>query len=274
METAVRQGDTPPKASRVPRRGVLAAAAWAAPTLAVATAAPAIAASPPFNPLADLRVAALGGAEGRYPTGGNYINGAVGPNSNFRRMFSVTNTGEGAFNGSLRIDFTIPRMWNQAGDGNTDAFNNWGTVDWNTANLGGASIGGVTPWTVGPDAPSYTQNTGNYAWEAVWLRNDPAYFTLTNVSLPPGGTIRFALNANVPDSWIGDPGVYINPGNPNHIYWRSDVDITAITNGGDNLGTYRTPVGTWENGIWYFNGGGPYAYEDPATGIYPKYGSA
>ena len=134
--------------------------------------------------------------------------------------------------------------------------------------------GGVTPWTVGAAAPSFTQNTGDYSWEDVWLRNDPAYFTLTNVSLPPGGTIRFALDASIPFPWIGDPGVYINPGNPNRIYWRSEVDITATTTGEDNLGTYRTPVGSWTNGIWYFNGGGPYAYEDPATGIYPGYGTA
>lgn len=271
METAVRQEDTPPKASRVPRRGVLAAAAWAAPTLAVATAAPAIAASPPIDPLTDLSVAALGGAEGRYSTGGSYTGGVVGPNTDFRRAFSVTNTGEGSFTGSLRIDFTFPRMWNQAGDGNTDAFNNWSTQD--LGGTGGGSIGGASSWTVGAPAASYTQNTGNYAWTDVWLRNDPAYFTLTNVSLPPGATIWFALNAAIPFPWIGDPGVYINPGNPNRIYWRSEVDITAITTGNTNLGTYRTPVGSWTDGIWYFNGGGPYAY-DGGQGLYPTYGTA
>lgn len=274
METAVRQEDTPPKASRVPRRGLLAAAAWAAPTLAVATAAPAIAASSPIDPQSDLSVAALGGAEGRYATGGSYTPEPVGPNTDFRRAFSVTNSGEGSFTGSLRIDFTFPRMWNQATGTNTDAFNNWSTQDLGgTGGTGGGSIGGVSPWELGPAATEYTQNTGDYAWEAVWLRNDPAYFTLTNVLLPPGATIWFALNAGIPFSWIGDPGVYINPGNPNRIYWRSNVDITATTTGGDDLGTYRTPVGSWTNGIWYFNGGGPYAYLG-GHGLYPTYGTA
>lgn len=272
METAVRQEDTPPKASRVPRRGLLAAAAWAAPTLAVATAAPAIAASSPIDPQTDLSVTALGGAEGRYPTRSPYTNGPVGPNTDFRRAFSVTNTGTGSFTGSLRIDFTFPRMWNQAGvGGNADAFSNWSTQDLD--GTGGGSIGGASPWGLGAEATTYTQNTGEYAWTDVWLRNDPAYFTLTNVSLPPGATIWFALNASIPFSWIGDPGVYINPGNPNRIYWRSPVKITATTSNGTNLGTYETPVGTWENGIWYFNGGGPFAY-DGGQGLYPTYGTA
>lgn len=272
METAVRQENTPPKASRVPRRGVLAAAAWAAPTLAVATAAPAIAASPPIDPQSDLLVDALGGAEGRYPTGGSYAPGPVGPNSDFRRAFSVTNTGDGSFTGSLRIDFTIPRAWNQAGSGgDADAFSNWSTVD--TGGTGGGSIGGSSPWTVGAAAPSFTQNTGTYAWTDVWLRNDPAYFTLQDVVLPPGATIWFALNASVPNAWIGDYGVYINPGNPNRIYWRSEVDITATTSAGTDLGTYRTPVGDWEDGIWYFNGGGPFAYLG-GHGLYPDHGTA
>lgn len=272
MESTNEKGENSLLKTQVTRRTTLTAAAWSAPVIAVAAATPAAVASEPFNPQADLEVAALGGAEGRYAPNRPYTEGVVAANTNFRRMFSVTNTGEGTFNGSLRIDFTIPRMWNQATGINADAFNNWGTVD--LEGIGGASIGGVTSWTVGPDAPSYTPNTGDYAWTDVWLRNDPAHFTLTNVSLPPGGTIRFAPNANVPNSWIGDPGVYINPGNPNRIYWRSEVDITATTTGGDNLGTYRTPVGSWTNGIWYFNGGGPYAYEDPATGIYPAYGTA
>lgn len=270
METAVRQEDTPPKASRVPRRGVLAAAAWAAPTLAVATAAPAIAASP-FEPESDLLVDALGGAEGRYSTGGSFTDGVVAPNTDFRRAFSVTNTGEGSFTGSLRIDFTFPRMWNQAGAGDTDAFNNYSTQD--LGGTGGGSIGSSSAWTVGAPAPSFTQNTGNYAWTAVYLRNDPAYFTLENVSLPPGATIWFALNAAIPFSWIGDYGEYINPGNPNRIYWRSEVDITATTSDGDDLGTYRTPVGSWTDGIWYFNGGGPYAYHG-GQGLYPDHGEA
>lgn len=271
METAVRQEDTPPKASRVPRRGVLAAAAWAAPTLAVATAAPAIAASQPIDPQSDLYVDALGGAEGRYATGKSFTDGVVAPNTDFRRAFSVTNTGDGSFTGSLRIDFTFPRMWNQAGDGDTDAFNNYSTQDFDGTN--GGSIGSSSAWTVGPAAPSFTQNTGNYAWTDVWLRNDPAYFTLQDVVLPPGATIWFALNASVPNAWIGDYGDYINAGNPNRIYWYSDVDITATTTGGDDLGTYRTPVGDWEDGIWYFNGGGPFAY-DGGQGLYPAHGDA
>ena len=271
METAVRQEDTPPKASRVPRRGVLAAAAWAAPTLAVATAAPAIAASP-SELLANLTVNALGGAEGRYSTGNRYTNGVVDPNTDFRRAFSVTNNSTVNFTGSLRIDFTFPRAWNQAGvGGDADAFSNWGTVD--TGGINGGSIGSSSTWTVGAPAPSFTQNTGNYAWTDVWLRNDPAYFTLEDVSLPPGATIWFALNASIPFSWIGDYGVYINPGNPNRIYWRSEVDITATTTGGDDLGTYRTTVGSWADGIWYFNGGGPFAY-DGGQGLYPAHGTA
>ena len=269
METAVRQEDTPPKGSRVPRRGVLAAAAWAAPTLAVATAAPAIAASQ-FDPLTDLTVDALGGAEGRYQTGANFTSGGVS-NNDFRRAFSVTNRGTGNFTGSLRVDFTFPRLWNQAGvGGDADAFNNWGTRD--LGGTGGGSIGSASAWTV-TGTGSFAQNTGDYAWTAVYLRNDPAYMTLNNVSLPSGATVWFALNAGIPFTWIGENGQYLNPGNPNRIYWRSNVSITATTTGGTNLGTYITPVGGWGNGIWYFNGGGPYAYLG-GHGLYPNYGTA
>ena len=256
--------------TQISRRSTLTAAAWSVPVVAVAAATPAAIASEPFDPLSDLSVDALGGAEGRYQTGANFTGGGVS-NTDFRRAFSVTNNGAGSFTGSLRIDFTFPRMWNQAGvGGDADAFNNYGTVD--LGGSGGGSIGGASAWNV-TGTGSFTQNTGNYAWTAVYLRNDPAYVTLNNVSLPPGATIWFALNAGIPFTWIGDPGVYINPGNPNRIYWRSDVSVTATTTSGTNLGTYVTPVGTWTDGIWYFNGGGPYAYLG-GHGLYPAYGTA
>lgn len=230
-----------------------------------------LAASSPINPQNDLSVAALGGAEGRYTTRGPYTNDPVGPNNDFRRAFSVTNSGDGSFTGSLRIDFTFPRLWNQAGNGpDTNAFSNYSTQD--LGGTGGGSIGGASEWAV-TEAEDFTQNYGEYAWTNVWLRNDPAYFTLQDVSLPPGATIWFALNASIPFSWIGDYGDYINSGNPNRIYWRSEVYITATTTAGTALGTYRTPVGDWANGIWYFNGGGPYAY-DGGHGLYLEHGSA
>ena len=269
METAVRQEDTPPKASRVPRRGLLAAAAWAAPTLAVATAAPAIAASP-SELLANLTVNALGGAEGRYSTGNRYTNGVVDPNTDFRRAFSVTNNSTVNFTGSLRIDFQFPGMWNQGySGGDTGAFNNWSTQD--LGGTGGGEIGWASGWTVSPG--EWAQNYGASAWSAVHQRMDDAYFTLNTVSLPVGSTIWFALNATIPFDWIGSAGpppVYLPNG---RVYWRSPVSITATTSGGTNLGTYVTPVGSWENGIWYFNGGGPYAYLG-GHGIYPTYGTA
>lgn len=267
MDTTTNTGGENLLKTEVTRRGTLTAAAWAAPVIAVAAATPAAVASG-FDPLADLSVDALGGAEGRYQTGANFTAGGVS-STDFRRAFSITNNGAGSFTGSLRIDFQFPRMWNQAGGGDADAFNNWGTVDLGGTN--GGSIGGKTSWTT--STGTWSQNTGNYAWTAVYLRNDNAYVTLTNVSLPPGATVWFALNAGIPFSWIGDPGVYINPGNPNRIYWRSAVSITATTSGGTNLGTYVTPVGTWTDGIWYFNGGGPYAYLG-GHGLYPSYGTA
>lgn len=168
----------------VPRRGVLAAAAWAAPTLAVATAAPAIAASSPIDPQSDLSVAALGGAEGLYATGHPYTSSVVGSNTDFRRAFSVTNSGDGSFTGSLRIDFTFPRMWNQAREGgDTDAFRNWSTQD--LGGTGGGSIGGSSAWAEGARPTEYTENTGNDAWTDVWLLNVPAHFTLMEVPLRP-----------------------------------------------------------------------------------------
>ena len=91
---------------------------------------------------------------------------------------------------------------------------------------------------------------------------------------PPRATIWFALNATVPREWIGEEGEYINPGNPNNrIYWRSPVKITATTSNGTDLGMYETKVGDWENGIWYFNGGGPYAYNG-GHDLYPREGTA
>lgn len=99
---------------------------------------------------------------------------------------------------------------------------------------------------------------------------DEAYFTLEGVNLPPGGTIRFALNASVPPTWIGDDGQYLSDG---RIYWHSPVSITATASDGTPLGTFDTEVGGWENGIWYFNGGGPYAYLG-GQGLYPAYGTA
>lgn len=273
MESTENEGGNALLKTQLTRRTAITAAAWSAPVVAMAAATPAVAASGTFDPLANLEVGALGGAEGRYQTGHNYTGGGVS-DTDFRRAFYVKNTStDGAsFTGSLKIDFKFPRMWNQAGvGGNADAFNNWGTVD--LGGTGGGSIGSADAWQVGAAATSYTQNTGYYAWTAVWLRNDPASVTLRGVSLPAGATIWFALNVAIPFSWIGDPGVYINPGQPNRIYWRSDVKITATTTGGTNLGTYTTPVGTWGDGIWYFNGGGPFAYLG-GHGLYPNYGTS
>lgn len=267
MDTTASQTGESLLKTEVTRRGTITAAAWSLPVVAVAAATPAAVASP-LDPTSDLSVAALGGAEGRYQTASNYSAGGVS-STDFRRAFSVTNNGQGSFTGSLRIDFQFPRIWNQAGGGDADAFSNWGTVDLGGTN--GGSIGGKSSWTT--STGTWSQNTGTYAWTAVYLRNDNASVTLTNVSLPAGATIWFALNASVPYAWIGDPGVYINPGNPNRIYWRSPVNITAFTTGGTNLGTYVTPVGGWTDGIWYFNGGGPYAYNG-GQGLYPAYGTA
>lgn len=271
MESTTNESGNPLLRTEMSRRGTLTAAAWSVPVVALAASTPAAVASEPFDPLSDLSVAALGGAEGRYATGSDFTNGVVSPNTDFRRAFSVTNTGEGAFTGTLRIDFQFPAMWNQGGaGGDTGAFNNWGTVD--LGGTSGGSIGGKTGWNVTP-ASTYTQNTGDAAWTTVWQRMDSAWFDLTNVSLPAGGTIWFALNATIPFSWIGSAGPppeYLPDG---RIYWRSPVSITATTTGGTNLGTFNTPVGSWANGIWYFNGGGPYAYEG-GHGLYPNYGTA
>lgn len=267
MDTSARQIDVPAQGTKVSRRATLATAAWAVPVVAVATAAPAVAASPPFDPQSDLVVNALGGAEGRYTTGSAFTNGVVSPNTDFRRAFSVTNNGEGGFSGTLRIDFTFPRLWNQGNGNNTDAFGNYSTVD--LGGSGGASVGSASSWTVSQG--SWVQNSGTNAWTEVYFRMDQGYFTLNSVALPPGGTIWFALNASVPFTWIGDNGAYLPNGR--RIYWRSPVSITATTSTGTNLGTYATPVGGWENGIWYFNGGGPYAYHG-GHGLYPQFGTA
>lgn len=51
------------------------------------------------------------------------------------------------------------------------------------------------------------------------------------------------------------------------------MKITATTSNGTDLGMYETQVGDWENGIWYFNGGGPYAYNG-GHDLYPREGTA
>lgn len=257
--------------AKISRRRALAAGAWSVPVAAAAVAVPMAAASGTLNPLADLKVLALGGAEGRYSTGGNYASGPVSANQDFRRGFSIQNTGQASFTGSLTITFTFPRMWNQATGNNADAFSNYGTVD--LGGTGGASIGSASAWVTSA-ATAYTQNTGTSAWTNVWLRMDDASVTLMNVVLPAGGTVRFALNAGVPQAWIGTSGQYL----PGRIYWRSDIYVTATTANGTALGTYG-PVpdpdtsSNWANGIWYWNGGGPYAY-DGGMGLYPAYGTA
>ena len=285
MESTENEGGNALLKTQLTRRTAVTAAAWSAPVVAMAAATPAVAASGTFE-VARLTVAPLGGAEGRYSTGGNFKDGVVNANTDFRRAFSVTNNGTGTFTGTLTIKFQFPRIWNQGlGEKyNTNAFQNYSTVD--LRGLNGGKIGGKTDWIGGKIEWTLTGNTvweQNYgkkvengdgdAWGAVHQRMDEATFNLKGVELPPGGVIWFALNASIPESWIGSAGpppVYLTGG---RIYWRSDVDITAITDGGDTLGPYRTPVGGWTNGIWYFNGGGPYAWEAPGTGIYPAYGT-
>lgn len=97
MDTPALQSDVPAQGTKVSRRSTLATAAWAVPVVAVATASPAVAASPPLNPQSDLVVNALGGAEGRYETTKNYTDSDATSNTDFRRAFSVTNNGEGGF---------------------------------------------------------------------------------------------------------------------------------------------------------------------------------
>ena len=256
------------------RRTVIKGAAWSVPVVAAATAVPAHAASvPPLDPLTDLKVLGLGGAEGRYATRADYTSGVVSPNQDFRRAFSIQNIGAGSFTGSLTITFQFPRLWNAAVTNNSvDAFNNFGTVDLGGKN--GASIGSASAWVT--STGNWVQNTGDSPYPNVWFRMDQASATLNNVNLPAGGTVWFALDAVVPQSWIGATGQYL----PNgwKIYWRSDIYVTATTTAGAQLGTYG-PVpdpdasSNWHNGIWYWNGGGPYAY-DGGEGLYPAYGTA
>lgn len=282
----------------VTRRGTLTAAAWAAPVIAVAAATPAAVASP-LNPTTDLEVGATGGSEGFYSTGGNANLSQNTPNNtqNFRRGFWVQNkaSSTASFTGTLRIAFKIPRMWSWRWGGNTggdfQAFNNWSTQDLGGDN--GGSVGGATGWSrtdgiwVQNSAPS-----GTNVWQAIWFRMDDVYFDLTNVNLPPGGRIWFAVNAEIPSAWINATGnndggtyIWVNPstqgqepssnGGANFngfIYWKSDLSIAATTTGGTYLGTWNTPVGTWGNAIWYFNGGGPYNYLGTVGGLYPSYG--
>lgn len=278
MESTENEGGNALLKTQLTRRTTLTAAAWSAPVVAMAAATPAVAASPFM--VADLSVAPLGGAEGRYSTGGNFTDGPVGANTDFRRAFSVTNNGTGTFTGTLKIDFHFPRIWNQGltADDNTDSFSNYGTVDLGSRN--GGVVVGKTGWTFTGNTV-WEQNYGAGAWVAVYQRLDEATFDLTGVELPPGGVIWFALNAAIPESWIGSaavgeegqpgyqPAVYLDGG---RIYWRSEVYVTATPTVGDSQGPYPMGVGDWANGIWYFNGGGPFAYEDPATGIYPAYG--
>lgn len=252
------------------RRRALMAGAWSAPVVALVVAAPAVAASG-FDPAVDLTATALGGAEGRYATGSNFTNGVVNPNQDFRRAFSIGNIGQTDFSGSLTVTFSFPRKWNEGTTNvDVDAFSNYGTVD--LGGRDGGSIGSASGWGT-TQAAAWTQNTGASAWTEVWCRMDDASATLNNVILPAGSTVWFALNATVPQQWIGDPGVYLPDG---RVYWRSDIFITAKSDNGTVLGTYGPlpdPGGNWENGIWYWNGGGPYAY-DGGEGLYPAYGTA
>ncbi|MBX0301312.1 hypothetical protein K2F54_15165 [Cryobacterium sp. 1639] len=265
--------------AEVSRRGTLTAAAWAVPVIAMAAATPAAVASGEFNLQADLRVAPLGGAEGRYNTGSNYNAGGSANPTDFRRAFVIQNVGEGTFTGTLRVNFSFPRMWNQATGNNTSAFNNWGTKDVFASGSGTLfSPANVSGWNTPVNHSTYVQNvkgsgTGA-AWEQVWLLLADTYFTMSG-TLAPGGSVTFALNANIPNAWISG----VNGDNsylPGWIYWRSPVTIQATTSGGENLGTYDTGVGAWNNGIWYFNGGGPWGYlpSPPydAYGLYPSAG--
>lgn len=254
----------------ISRRGALVAGAWSVPVVAVAVATPMAAASGDINPLTELEVLAIGGAEGRYPTGANYKNGVADPNQDFRRAFSIKNTGTGSFTGSLTITFTFPREWNSGSGPNMGAFNNMTTVD--LEGRGGAAVAGASAWVTSEDPNGWEENWGTNANTAVWFRMDPAAVTLTGVSLPPGGTVIFALNAEVPQAWIGASGVYIPS-----LYWRTDVFVSATKPDGTVLGTYG-PVpdpdtsSNWRDGIWRWNGGGPFAY-DGGQGLYPAHGN-
>lgn len=291
MDTTTNTGGENLLKTEVTRRGTLTAAAWAAPVIAVAAATPAAVASGVIDPTTDLVVGATGGSEGFYSTGGNANLSQASPSNttDFRRGFWVENTGSATFTGTLRIAFQFPRKWNEATGGDVDAFNNYGTRD--LGGSGGASIGGATGWTVSQGTWVQNQAPSNInVWTAVWFRMDDAYFDLTNVVLPPGGVIWFALNAGIPSAWINATGntgggtyIWVNgaqqqvsaPGAGifnGFIYWKSGVDITATTTGGTNLGTWQTPVGNWSNAIWYFNGGGPYNYLGTVGGLYPSYG--
>lgn len=271
VESTENEGGNALLKTQLTRRTAVTAAAWSAPVVAMAAATPAVAASGTFK-LANLKVDALGAAEGLYETGHNFTPSAVvdPPNNDFRQAFYVKNTStDASFTGTLKIDFRFPGAWNEGVSGNNvSIFDNRGTVD--TGGENGGVIGGKTSWAVTEATGLWTPNTGTGAWSAVHQRMDYATFNLTGVELPPGGVIWFALNASIPESWIGSAGpppVHLTGG---RIYWRSDVDITAITDGGDTLGPYRTPVGGWADGIWYFNGGGPVAY-DGGHGLYPAY---
>ncbi|REJ05145.1 hypothetical protein DY023_11260 [Microbacterium bovistercoris] len=264
--------------AKLTRRSALIAGAWSAPVVGLAVAAPLAAASePPFDPTTDLEVLALGGAEGRYRFGNDYTSGTNTDPSNrdFRRAFSIRNTGTATFAGSLTVMFEFPRMWNQGISANADAYSPYTTVDLGGRN--GGSIGSASPWVTSA-AAEYTQNVQSNgtlpAWDEVWLRMDPASVTLNNVALPPGGVVWFALDGEVPAPWIGQNNQYLPNG---VIYWRTDIFIQATDTSDNDLGTFG-PVpdpdttSNWRNGIWYWNGGGPFAY-DGGESLYPAYGN-
>lgn len=251
------------------RRRALVTGAWSVPVVAMAVSLPAAAASGEFDPATALQGKALGGAEGRYATGGNFTSGVVGANQDFRRAFSISNIGTTDFKGSLTVLFKFPRKWNEGvTNRDVDAFQNFHTVD--LGGRDGGSIGGAAQW--GTTEGTWVRNTGGNPSPNVWFRMDSATATLTEVVLPAGGTVWFALNATVPQQWIGSVGQYFPNGN--RIYWRTDVIITAMDSTGKDLGTYGPlpdPGGNWADGIWYWNGGGPYAYNG-GEGLYPAFG--
>ena len=188
VESTENEGGNALLKTQLTRRTAVTAAAWSAPVVAMAAATPAVAASGTFE-VANLSVAALGGAEGRYQTKHDFTSEAVSPpNRDFRRAFSVNNKSKdgASFSGTLRVNFQYPGMWNNPrldngqSQGDESAFNNWGTVD-----LGGrgGSIGGKTDWktTVNPAPKWWVNNEGPHAWDAVHMRMDYAYVDLTSI---------------------------------------------------------------------------------------------
>ena len=76
VESTENEGGNALLKTQLTRRTAVTAAAWSAPVVAMAAATPAVAASGTFE-VANLSVAALGGAEGRYQTKHDFMDIAL-----------------------------------------------------------------------------------------------------------------------------------------------------------------------------------------------------